>query len=166
MTRTYRSRALKQHKVNHLLKGQSGGRRMRRNFTEGMGGLLVLCDAARTGGAGEKTSSRRGWGAKGCRSCRENSAWIMQSLNLGGDHTPSGQPNRAKEKPFMADDSLTPKGCCDQLPAFRGVLGAGFFFTVASPETKKFTGYFLPVLFFSQSSWILGGCSLAHQPFI
>lgn len=74
----------------------------------------------------------------------------MQSLNRGAgwDHIPSGQSSRAKGKPLTADDSLARKCCCDQLPAFGGVLGAGFFFTVASPETKKFTGYFLLLLFF------------------
>lgn len=59
------------------------------------------------------------------------------------DHSPSDQSSRAKGKPLTADDSLVPKCCCDQLPAFGGVLGAGFFFTVASPEKKTFTGYFL-----------------------
>lgn len=49
-------------------------------------------------------------------------------------------------KPLLADDALAPTHCYDQLPAFGGVLGAGFFFTVASPKTKKFTGYFLSVL--------------------
>lgn len=79
---------------------------------------------------------------------RENSAQPLQSLNPGSgvvswDYIPSDQSSRAKGKPLTPDDSLVPECCCDQLPAFGGVLGAGFFFTVASPETKTFTGYLL-----------------------
>lgn len=97
---------------------------------------------------GEKASSGRGWRAQTCRnsgkiqpnSCR---AWIRSGGVVSWDHIRSGQSSRAKGKPLTPDDCLVPKCCRDQLPAFGGVLGAGFFFTVASPETKTFTGYFL-----------------------
>lgn len=59
------------------------------------------------------------------------------SLNSAERESGRGASSRTEDKPLVADGSLVPTGCYDQLPAFGGVLGVGFFFTVASPETKS-----------------------------
>lgn len=65
---------------------------------------------------------------------------LMPALSLAGHRkTPRG---RCLLPPFAAGDPL---------PAFGGVLGAGFFFTVASPETKTVTDYFLSILAFHKA---------------
>lgn len=120
--RDLQSRPWEQHKVDHFHKGILEDRGVSRLYARR---------------EGEKASSEEGGGPRLAETQGKFSLTTTElESRVGGTHSPSDQSSRAKGKPLTADDSLVPKCCCDQLPAFGGVLGAGFFFTVASPEKK------------------------------
>lgn len=82
------SRALKQHKVGHLHKGQSGGERVGQNSADEMRKSLVLCDTVHTREAGEKASRTRGWGTRLCRGSRGKLGLNNTELEQGAGWSP------------------------------------------------------------------------------